>query len=473
MFCINCGKELSDRAKFCYFCGTKTETEKDAEAGKIKTEEKGIQKTETDLQLEEWIQKGKQELLYQHWEQANHYFEQVVKLDFEYAEAYWGLVLSVNQCRNQEEFIAKYTKEEGEIQREDLEAVDHQKNVEEAVKKYEVRGFLYEEKIRQIFLYEKDLHYSSEVLFREKQYERVKEVFEEDQYLKKVFQCAEGEFYRNVNQVRQRIFSVWEERLSRAKKQEKEQLKVIMEDYDAFLAQAKEKTEQEYQCAVEQQLSSYTEACRYMKEGQYAIAIARFEKLGDFKNSRSFLLECQQYEQRKNPMSRVGNGFIAANDSDTIIGSQNRNYWGNDYQPRKKSHSGIWKGLGIAAVIIVIIFGIGFYQLEKEGRPYVNFVKEGHPNSYPGITYEEAFHSFFSNPQWYYFEAETGEDVVEFTGNCLYYEKEVEVMVQFVLDYKNNTFEIYAFELNDIPQSRLEIWALVDRVFEDYQDSWN
>ena len=149
MFCINCGKELSDRAKFCYFCGTKTGTETDAEVGKIKTEEKSIQKTETDLQLEEWIQKGKQELLYQHWEQANHYFEQVVKLDFEYAEAYWGLVLSVNQCRNQEEFIAKYTKEEGEIQREDLEAVDHQKNVEEAVKKYEVRGFLYEEKIRQ------------------------------------------------------------------------------------------------------------------------------------------------------------------------------------------------------------------------------------------------------------------------------------------------------------------------------------
>ena len=80
MFCINCGKELSDRAKFCYFCGTKTGTETDAEAGKIKTEEKSIQKTETDLQLEEWIQKGKQELLYQHWEQANHYFEQVVKV---------------------------------------------------------------------------------------------------------------------------------------------------------------------------------------------------------------------------------------------------------------------------------------------------------------------------------------------------------------------------------------------------------
>ena len=55
MFCINCGKELKDTARFCPFCGNKIETP----AEKIKnenvsmpvTEEKAVTPAERQLNL--------------------------------------------------------------------------------------------------------------------------------------------------------------------------------------------------------------------------------------------------------------------------------------------------------------------------------------------------------------------------------------------------------------------------------------
>ena len=51
--------------------------------------------------------------------------------------------------------------------------------------------------------------------------------------------------------------------------------------------------------------------------------------------------------------------------------------------------------------------------------PYVRMVKDATNSNY-GITYGDAFDSFFSDPEWSYFEASTGENVVEFEGRFLY-----------------------------------------------------
>ena len=71
-------------------------------------------------------------------------------------------------------------------------------------------------------------------------------------------------------------------------------------------------------------------------------------------------------------------------------------------------------------------------------------VKNGHPELIPDITYEEAYDNFFSNPQWRGFEADDGSEVVEFSGECTYYDEEAEVYIQFVIEDEESFSMYYA-----------------------------
>lgn len=125
-------------------------------------------------------------------------------------------------------------------------------------------------------------------------------------------------------------------------------------------------------------------------------------------------------------------------------------------------------------------------QMEDEN---VIMVKKGCPESFPGITYEDAFGDFFSNPTWKYFKGTskgpdddgdgnpdfTSEniDVVEFTGRCSYMDVDVKALIQFVLDKKNGTFEAYCLSLNDIPQNGLMLVSLIEKAFTQYAEKHN
>jgi hypothetical protein len=114
-------------------------------------------------------------------------------------------------------------------------------------------------------------------------------------------------------------------------------------------------------------------------------------------------------------------------------------------------------------------------------------VKGGTNSNYPGITYEEAFESFFAYPTWKYFKGTQdgpdddgdGEpdytiddiDVVEFTGNCTYSDVEVKALIQFELDNDAGTFKASYLSFNDVPQSSLMLNALLSTVFETYMEN--
>lgn len=102
---------------------------------------------------------------------------------------------------------------------------------------------------------------------------------------------------------------------------------------------------------------------------------------------------------------------------------------------------------------------------------YVKFVKKGTNSEYPGVTYGDAFDYYFANPKWKYFESDTGVDVVEFTGKCLYRDVEVDATIQWQLDVENGTFELGYVAFNDVPQDMLTSLVLVANVFDSYYES--
>jgi len=94
-------------------------------------------------------------------------------------------------------------------------------------------------------------------------------------------------------------------------------------------------------------------------------------------------------------------------------------------------------------------------------------VKNGTLTDYPNIKIDDAFTKFFTSPTWKYFQAETGEHVVEFTGYCTYVEKEVKAKLQFLVEEGKGNFEIGALEFNEVPQNEFNKLALIAAIYED------
>lgn len=97
---------------------------------------------------------------------------------------------------------------------------------------------------------------------------------------------------------------------------------------------------------------------------------------------------------------------------------------------------------------------------------YVQSIIKSSPEAYPNKTYEEAFGKFFSNPKWEYFKSEDGIDVVQFTGGCVYADKNVNVLMQFTISEDKTSYELGGLSFNDVPQTELVKIALLESAFE-------
>ena len=110
-------------------------------------------------------------------------------------------------------------------------------------------------------------------------------------------------------------------------------------------------------------------------------------------------------------------------------------------------------------------------NLTDADDPNVLAIKNGYHQDNPNITYGDAFEDFFAYPTWKYFKAESGEEVVEFSGRCTYRDVEVKAILQFILNEDKETFTVGALSFNDIPQDQFTVYSLLSTVFNEYADN--
>ena len=159
-------------------------------------------------------------------------------------------------------------------------------------------------------------------------------------------------------------------------------------------------------------------------------------------------------------------------------GTTDENYIPVPPTPEKKPfHKQWWFWVALMAVIAVI--GIASSSLSDGGSgggggsssyvpytsPYVSMVKNATHSTY-GITYGKAFNSFFSNPHWEYFKSTDGLHVVEFTGRFSYSNQPATARIQFIIDLDEGTFAPTFLAINDTPQNKLMLAALIKKAFE-------
>lgn len=152
----------------------------------------------------------------------------------------------------------------------------------------------------------------------------------------------------------------------------------------------------------------------------------------------------------------------------------------NAYEIEKRNNLLIQqkKYLIISSIISGLLFVIIIFnpELLAGGNIYIEMVQDSHTDVYSEVSYGEAFNNYFTKPKWDYFESESGQQVVEFNGQCLYLNENADVTIQFLLTDLENENHEYMIEvcylaINDIAQSELIKISLLADIFQNYYDT--
>ena len=119
----------------------------------------------------------------------------------------------------------------------------------------------------------------------------------------------------------------------------------------------------------------------------------------------------------------------------------------------------IFPAMIYSALIIFFMTGCGYDD-------DVNVVRNGHFNDYPNISVGKAFDQFFVNDGWRSFTS-GGRRVVEFKGDCLWWNAQSTVEMQFILT--DNKFEVTHMQINEVPMDNEIISGLIYKVMSDYK----
>ena len=286
-----------------------------------KKKETIIYRSEGDMKTAAAIKRGYLALEGGEFDQAEEYFEQVLTLDAECAEAYLGAFLAETKYRNEAEYIRDACLQNGET--ETLTVPMETDIIEKAVKENVVRGFLEENEIRNLFHY--DLRFPSTLKSQRRIKDEEKQFFENNRNLSLAFRFAKGETVERLNIFKTQLFEGLDKSVVAAKENENAARNAKADAYKQFLLSAKEKATllnrkakrrktlrgklivfavgafacvvafNIYKSTVLTPAKNYKQASLLLESGQYKDAMVIFENLGDYKDSAIKLEETKQF----------------------------------------------------------------------------------------------------------------------------------------------------------------------------------
>ncbi len=173
----------------------------------------------------------------------------------------------------------------------------------------------------------------------------------------------------------------------------------------------------------------------------------------------------QSITLKKEDKNQDNDKFTSSN-----MNQDNRQYNSNmNQQQKKKKTSKIIIGV-IATIVIIIVLGAlasgGDYSSKVSSVKNGYFQAYSSDDGYPNVG--NAFENYFDDTSWKAFTSDDDMDIVEFNGKFMYYDDETDCCLQFQT-YEDGSFDIYAVEFNGIPQDKLTISVLLEKVMDEAQ----
>ena len=98
----------------------------------------------------------------------------------------------------------------------------------------------------------------------------------------------------------------------------------------------------------------------------------------------------------------------------------------------------------------------------------IQYVKTGTMNFCDNVDVNTLINNYIPNPNWYAFKADDGEDYVNIEGQIYYFEELVDILLQYQIDVRNGVFKVYAFTIDNEPQTQEMIDSLIESMCDDF-----
>jgi len=100
---------------------------------------------------------------------------------------------------------------------------------------------------------------------------------------------------------------------------------------------------------------------------------------------------------------------------------------------------------------------------------YIDIVKEGYLENFSDVTVRNAFNYAFFEPYWRYYQAKTGEQVVELSGDITFQDEKGHAILQFVVDEQTMQFSLRAMKFNENVLNAEQKQKLVGMVYQTWE----
>lgn len=254
-----------------------------------------VMQSEGSANLTALLKRGNMALEDGEWDKADGFFEQVLNMDAECAEAYWGKALAKEQCSTAQAFVKKRQSQpnpKGIVKACDID----QARIDAAVRQYAVAAYLPERTLRKMFTWDKS--YTSYAADWEAAIQAEKAYWTQNKLLSRAVRYAKGDFATTLTDVVQtQILQSLEQKLTQAREDDKASSQKIQEEYREFLDQAERETAQRSQAAAEKLEAEYRACCAAMDAADsvqvYQNCAARFRIILGYQDSEQRLAQCE------------------------------------------------------------------------------------------------------------------------------------------------------------------------------------
>ncbi|MGE7985511.1 hypothetical protein [Lysinibacillus fusiformis] len=128
----------------------------------------------------------------------------------------------------------------------------------------------------------------------------------------------------------------------------------------------------------------------------------------------------------------------------------------------------------IRVFLCVVFMGmlVGYvFNAKKDitDHEYIDIVKEGYLENFSDVTVRNAFNYAFFEPYWRYYQAKTGEQVVELSGDITFQDEKGHAVLQFVVDEQTKQFSLRAMKFNENVLNAEQKQKLVGMVYQTWE----